>query len=538
MSGTSTHAPAAVGRDDRPPTHDIHAVPRAEAERQHDPTPVLDALLRYRERDYLAFHTPGHKRGTGAARKLREALGAALDVDLCLMPGFEDSRQRGGYLPAAERLAADAWGTSRAFFLTNGSSGGLHTLAVALAPPGSVVVTPRNAHKALLGGLLFSGATPRYVEPEIDPEWGVPLNVPAERFASALAESPAAAAVFVSSPSYNGCCADVTGIVRSAGDTVVAVDQAWGAHLRFCDALPPDAVSQGADAFVTSIHKMLSGVSQASLIGAQGRRVDLERLAAIVRLFASTSMLVPILASIDAARSQMMTDGERLWSTAVELAETARARLSATPGVRCMGAEILARRSVSDFDRTRLTVSLAELGWAGYELEWELRRRYRIAVEAADALNIVMNVSHADTAQTTGRLVTALTDIAARGPLLRDDGRSDRGRKDRGGPHSARAALSLTLPPFSRLLMTPREAYFAASRAVPLRDCVGEVCAEMATPYPPGVPVIGPGEEITAELVAYLMEAGRRGLAIQGPQDPTLATLRVVAGESRAGPAR
>jgi arginine decarboxylase len=482
-----------------------------------DRTPVLDGLLLYRERDYLPFHMPGHKRGLGAVPGLREALGAALDVDLPLTPGFEDTRQRAGYLAQAEELAAAAWGADRAFFLTNGSSGGLHTLALALAPPGSVVVAPRNAHLSLIHGLILSGATPVYVEPEIDPEWGVALNVAADRFAAALAAHPQAAAVFVSSPSYNGCCADLDAIVAAARDAgaAVAVDQAWGSHLRFCSALPADAVTQGADALVTSIHKLTSGVSQASLIAAQGDRIDLDRLGTFTNMMRSTSMLVQILASIDAARMQMATGGEELWSRAVELAESARERLHHIPGLRCMGAEMTEHASVADLDRTRLTVSAADLGWAGYELEWELRERYRIAIETADSLGIVMNITYADTPQSMERLVTALSEIAARGPL-------------QGSAAAARASLRLTPPPFSRLVMTPRAAFFAAARTLPLRSCGGHVSAEVVTPYPPGVPVLGPGEEISADVVAFLDEVRRRGLAVHGPHDPSLATLRIV----------
>jgi arginine/lysine/ornithine decarboxylase len=229
----------------------------------------------------------------------------------------------------------------------------------------------------------------------------------------------------------------------------------------------------------------------------------------------STSMLVPILASIDATRRQMVEDGEALWSRAVELAEEARGRLSAVPGLRCMDDGILARESVADLDRTRLTVSAADLGWAGYELEWELRERYHIAVETADSIGIVMNITYADTAELLQRLVWALTEIAARGPLT-------------GEAHKTRAGLHLAPPPFARLAMTPRAAFFGETRALPLRECVGQVGAEVVTPYPPGVPVLGPGEEITADLVEYLAEVRRRGLAVHGPHDPTLATLRVV----------
>ena len=380
-------------------------------------TPVLDGLRLYGERAYLPFHTPGHKLGVGAPEGLRETLAKGMEVDLCLMPGFEDSRKRGGYLLAGERLAAAAWSVDRAFFLTNGSSGGLHTLALALAPEGTTVIVPRNAHRALLAGLILSGAQPVFLQPEIDPEWGIPLNVSPAVFAAALAEHREAATVFVSSPSYNGLCADVRKIATTAHaqGATVAVDEAWGAHLPFCTLLPKDALSQGADVIVTSVHKLLSGTSQASLIAAQGERVDLGRVAALVDMLRSTSMLVPILASIDCARMQMATEGEQLWARAVELADGGRAQLRRVPGLRCLGEEIVERSSVADYDPTRLTVSAADLGWAGYELEWELRESYGIAVESADALNIVMNVTHADTAESVARLVFALKDIAARG---------------------------------------------------------------------------------------------------------------------------
>lgn len=487
-------------------------------------TPVLDGLVQYLERDYLRFHTPGHKGGVGAPTELREVLSNGLGADLCLMPGFEDSRQQRGYLRAGERLAAAAWGTEQAFFLTNGSSGGLHTLALALAPEGTTVVAPRNAHKALLSGLILSGARPVFLQPEIDPEWGIALNVPALAFDAAMQAHPEAATVFISSPSYYGCCADVSAIAAAAHGrgTSVVVDQAWGAHLRFCTELPDDAISEGADVLVTSVHKLLSGVSQASLIAARGERVDLGRLSIIVDLLRSTSMLVPILASIDAARMQMVTEGESLWARAVELAESARARLRGVRGLRCMDDEILTRSSVAAFDRTRLTVSAADLGWAGYELEWELRESFHIAVESADAFNVVMNVTLGDTPDSVARLVGALEVVAARGI------RSRVGTSGDTTPAAMREALSLDPPPLARTMTTPRAAYFARARSLPLRESIGAVSAEMATPYPPGVPVLGPGEEITSEIVAYLEEARRRGLAVHGLQDPTMATVRVL----------
>lgn len=489
-------------------------------------TPILDGLRLYGDRGYLPFHTPGHKLGVGAPEGLREVLAKGMAVDLCLMPGFEDSRKHGGYLPEGERLAAEAWGAERAFFLTNGSSGGLHTLALALAPEGATVIVPRNAHRALLAGMILSGARPVCLQPEIDPEWGFALNVPAALFAAALERHPEAATVFVSSPSYNGLCADVREIATTAHarGAAVVVDEAWGAHLPFCTLLPDDALSQGADVIVTSVHKLLSGTSQASLIAARGERVDLARLAALVDMLRSTSMLVPILASIDAARMQMATEGQQLWARAVGLAETARSQLCRVPGLRCLGVDILERESVTAFDPARLTVSAADLGWAGYELEWELRESFGIVVESADALNVVMNVTHADTAESVATLVAALREVAARGQAPAAGSSGDARLAQ------TRDSLSLPLPPLPRSVLTPRVAFFAAARSIALRESVGAVSAEMATPYPPGVAVLCPGEEISAEVVAYLEEARRRGLALHDLQDATAETVRVVDG--------
>jgi lysine decarboxylase len=483
-------------------------------------TPYLDAMLRYRDAGFTPFSTPGHKLGKGAPSGMVAAFGLPLlQVDIPMAGGIEDTRESTHLLQAAERLAAEAYGADECHFLVNGSTSGVQALVMTLAGPGDTVIIPRNSHKSVLAGLIFSGAMPYYVEPPIDPLWGVPLNVRVEDVQAALRAVPGATALFVTSPTYNGFGADlrrIAGLVHDAGLPFV-VDQAWGPHFRFCSLLPDDAMSAGADAAVASTHKLISGLTQSSVLMANAARINLPRLAGIVKMTQSTSPQTLMYVSIDAARAQMATEGERLWSQALELAGWARERIGRIEGLRCLGDECLREPGVAAFDATRLTVSACDLGHSGWQLETILRDDYRIAVEAADPLNIVLNVTHGDSKQDVERLVSALADYAAR-------------YRERAGDAAAcgHEHLLIKLPPFTRQMLSPHDAFFAHSVALPLRECLGRVSAEIVTPYPPGIPVLGPGEEIGPHTVEYLEEAGARQLHVHGPEDVTLTTLRVV----------
>jgi len=479
-------------------------------------TPYIDALLAHRSRGLVPFATPGHKLGKGAPAVMREAFGPALlAVDVAMAGGVEDTRESTALVRSAEDLAAAAWGGDRCFFLVNGSTSGVHAVLLALAGPGDGIILPRNAHKSVQAALIFSGAVPHYVEPVVDPVWGIPLTVPPERVAAVVEAHPEARAVVVVSPSSNGVCAALDTIAghAHAGAMPLVVDQAWGPHLRFCSRLPLDAMSAGADAMVTSTHKLISGLTQSSVLVARDGRVRLAHLESIVKMTQSTSPQVLIYASIDAARAQMATAGEALWSRAVDNAGWLRERLAPLRGVRVLSDEILEHAGVADLDRTRVTVSACDLGLSGYELETMVRDRYGIAVEAADPLNVLLNVTYGDSRADVAQFAAAMADIAAR-------------RRDAGALSCATPLASW--PQSGRPVMTPRDAFFARSEAIPVEHASGRVSAEMMAPYPPGIPVIAPGEEVSDEIAAYLAEASLRGMHIHGPEDLTLKTLRVV----------
>jgi arginine decarboxylase len=484
-------------------------------------TPYLDAALRYRATGYTPFHTPGHKLGKGAPGGLRELLGdACLQADVAMAGGVEDTRESTHLIRLAEDYAAEAWGSDRCWFLVNGSTSGIHALVLTLCGPGDEVIIPRNAHKSMLAGLIFSGAIPVYLEPAVDPLWGIPLTVSAEAARRALDAHPAAKALFVTSPTYNGLGSDLAAVATAAHAAGVpfVTDQAWGPHLRFSPELPVDAMTAGADAAVVSTHKLISGITQTSVLMARAERLNLARLDSMVAMTQSTSPQVLMYASIDAARQQMATQGAELWHGAIELAGWARAKLNELPGVRCLGEETLALRDVASFDPTRLTISCCDSGHSGYQLETILRDDYRIAVEAADPLNVVLNVTYGDSREDVERLVAAFADYVQRF-----------GEGAGGGGSAACSGLLAHPPAFTRQVLSPREAFFAPSLALPLAECGGRVSAEMVTPYPPGIPVLGPGEEISAEIVAYLQEGAATQLKVHGPEDRTLRSLRVVA---------
>jgi arginine/lysine/ornithine decarboxylase len=474
--------------------------------------PIVEALDRVRSSGTVAFSTPGHKGGLAVDEQFRALVGADfLSADIWLNTTDLDAIQRD-----AESLAAHAWGADRTFFLTNGSSAGNHAALLALLNPGDEVIVSRDVHTSLLTALVLTGATPVYVAPRVHPGFDVALGPDPGAVADALDAHPAARLVVLTSPSYWGVAAETDAIAAVAHlrDVPLYVDEAWGPHLAFHPMLPRSAMASGADVAVTSPHKLLNGVSQAAILNARGPRIDMGRLAATVRMGQTTSPLMPILASLDACRRQMAMDGQHMLDRALGLAQDARDRIGAIPGLAVVDGARLGLPP-DRYDATRLVIDVQRLGITGFEAERNLRERFSVAVEMSDLIGIVCLVTVSDTAARIDRLVTALATIA--------------GERDPGAVvlvTPTRSAGAVTAP--GEQVLTPREAFFAPMRAVPLAAAVGEIAAELVVPYPPGIPVLAPGERISAEKITYLAEVARRGGCVRGAADPRLATIRVV----------
>jgi arginine decarboxylase len=478
-------------------------------------TPYLDALLEYVKDKTLPFHVPGHKQGRGMHPKLREWLGDPhLALDLTEVLGLDNLSQPKGVLKKAQELAAKAYGVDYSYFLVNGSSSGVHSMIMAACNPGDKVLIPRNAHKSAFASLIFSGAVPVYLMPEFDQTLQIDHTITCETLKNGLKENPDAKAVMVISPTYYGAAADIESLVRIAHDheKVVLVDEAWGPHFHFHPNLPMAATDAGADLVVNSTHKLLSSLTQSSLLHLSGDRVDRARLEAVLRFFMTTSPSCLLLASIDACRMQMATEGEKLLARAIALAESVRERLNKIPGVQCIDRSIVGKPGVHALDPTRLAVSLTELGYTGYEVEEILRREYNVQIELSDLFHVVALVTIGDSEEEVDQLVKGIEGIA----------------KSPQKPDGVFKKKEVKLPDWPPLKLSPRDAFVASHETIPIQEAVGRISVELITTYPPGIPTVVPGEMFTKDVIDYLLIEQEAGSRITGVADPTLQTVRVV----------
>ncbi|HET9860743.1 MAG TPA: DegT/DnrJ/EryC1/StrS family aminotransferase [Nocardioidaceae bacterium] len=459
--------------------------------------PLFDAYLRAVTGHRRSFTIPGHKGRP-------DLVGPLATWDVPLYGGLDEVKQTHGRLAEAERRAAGLWGADFCRFSVGGATHGNQALALAVTRPGEPVVVPRTLHRSLLVGLVLSGAVPVWVRPDVDPELGLPLGVRADQVADALARQPRATAVFTGDPSYVGTIGETAAVAEVAHrhGIPLVVDAAWGAHFGFHPRLPAHALGLGADALVTSVHKALPGQSQAALVLARTRRIDPGRLDAAVEATATTSPAGSTLASIDASRALLARDGETLLDALLDRVARARATLIAIDGVRVLAGD--------DVDPAKLVVLLPGTGADGNRVERDLLAA-GLPVEMADRDTLVPMLTLADGDAEVDALVETIGAAVARhhGPTRKPAG-----------------AAAWTVSPVTEC--SPRDAYFADHLTVPAAEAVGCTSAELVAPYPPGIPVLAPGERITEEALTALLAARDSGTRIAYAADPSLSTLRVV----------
>ena len=435
-------------------------------------------------------------------------------LDLC--PGLGDlDGDASSAQGQAQALAAEAYGADRSFFLVNGSTAGNQVMLMATCHPGDVVLTSRNTHKSIVAGFVVSGTRPVYIHPQLDPESHIAHGITPEQVEEGLEAHPEARAVLIVSPTYYGACSDVAGIAEVAHHYGVPllVDEAWGAHFPFHPALPAHAMSVGADMSVTGVHKLIGGFTQASILHVQGPLVDHDRVEVVTGMVQSTSASTLLRASLDVARMQMATEGEELLAEVIALADEARDAINSHPRLSCLGKDLIGKHGVVALDHTRLVVNVTATRQTGYEVADRLFAEHDVVVEMADFANVLANVTIGHRPADLVQLIESLLTIA-----------------DDAHPHRLRPIgfVEEALRVAPEQVLSPTEAFHARQERVPLDQSVGRVSAEMAATYPPGIPVLVPGERLTDLLVAHLKAQINAGGRIVGPADRRLATIQVV----------
>ena len=494
------------------------SAPGALSDDEQPTAPYLDAVVAYAFRGTARYHVPGHKGGPGADPGVRKAIGVdalAADVPL-LIHGIDVGPEPRPY-ERAERLAAEAYGAARTWFLTNGATQGNHALCLAIAPLGARMVVQRNAHASVVDGLVLSGGLPRFVAPEYDEELGITHCVTPAALEAALRDADQPRAALVTSPTYYGMAADIAGLaeVAHAAGVPLLVDQSWGPHFGFHEALPPTALSQGADAMLTSTHKTAGSLTQSAMLHVgRGELIDAGAIARAIRLLRSTSTSSLLLLSLDGARRQLALHGEQLLHETLEALGVARAKLATIPGVALVDDSLVGAAGVAAYDPMRIVIDVRGTGRTGYEIADALRRSYDTHVELPTQATIVFIVGLGETVAALRRLAGDVEEVVKR--IAR--------------PGVTAAIVGPATMLHNEMAVSPRDAFLGDAEPVAVGDSVGRISCESIASYPPGIPALLPGERISAETVGYLSELAATGARLHGASDPEFRTINVLRG--------
>lgn len=475
-------------------------------------TPLLDALSQYHDKGVAPFDVPGHKHGKGLT-ELADFLGKkVLEVDVNSMKPLDNLNKPTGVIKEAEELAADAYSADYACFLVNGTTSSVQGMIMTVCKPGDKIILPRNVHKSVINALILSGSIPIYIQPEINEKLGIAMGISYKSVERAIKENPDAKAILIINPTYYGATSDIKKIAELAHNYNIAVlvDEAHGAHFAFNNELPGSAISLGADIVAVSSHKTGGSLTQSSMILSNEGLVKAEEIRTSVELTQTTSASYLLMTSLDVARKNLALNGEKLLDKTLQLSRYARDEINKIKPFYAFGKELINENGVYDFDETKLGINVSELGLTGFEVYDLLRDEYNIQVELGDVNNILAIVSIGDNKESIDKLICALKDIS---------------EKYRGTKIEIDKTPILENP---EVVLAPREAYYTTKKEVPLSSTEGLISGEFIMAYPPGIPIIIPGERITKYMINYVEVLKRQKALIQGPEDDDIKFIKVL----------
>jgi arginine/lysine/ornithine decarboxylase len=479
-------------------------------------TPLIDALKACTTRSHAPFYTPGHKRGAGISPLLTDLIGKdVFRADLTELAELDNLFTPQSVILAAQELAAEAFGAEKTWFLVNGSTCGIEAAILATCRMGEKIILPRNVHSSVISGLILSGAIPIFINPVYNSDLDIAYSITPEALKAALVQHPDTKAVLIVYPTYNGICGNLPAFVHLTHqyNIPLIVDEAHGAHFHFHSQLPISALTAGADLTVQSIHKTLGAMTQASMLHFQGKRIDIDRVNKALQLVQSTSPSFILLASLDAARQQMAIHGEKLISQTLYLAEEARIKINQIPGLSTPLINSKKSPGFMDLDQTRLTVNVSKIKFTGFASEEILDKKFHVTPEFSSWQNLTFIISLGNTKTDIQKLIQGLNNLTHVIPLTSECQPCN----------NINDAIIASI-----MSISPREAFFANSEVIPIAETQERICAEIICPYPPGIPVLMPGEIITKSALEYLQEIQNMGGFISGCADETLQTVKVV----------
>lgn len=472
--------------------------------------PIYEALERFREMRVVPFDVPGHKHGKGNP-ELTAFLGEkCVGVDVNSMKPLDNLCHPISVIREAEILAADAFGASHAFLMVGGTTSSVQSMVLSCCKLGDKIILPRNVHRSVINSLVLCGAIPVYVNPEVDCRLGISLGMSRDQVKKAIEENPDAVAVLVNNPTYYGICSDIRAIVKMAHEAgmLCLADEAHGTHFYFGDNMPVSAMKAGADMAAVSMHKSGGSLTQSSLL-LIGENVSERHVRQIINLTQTTSGSYLLMSSLDISRRNLALRGKEVFRKVIEMAEYAREEINAIGGYYAYGREMINGDSIFDFDPTKLSVHTRDIGLAGIEVYDILRDEYDIQIEFGDIGNILAYLSIGDRMQELERLVSALAEIRRRY------------KKDPAGLLSQEY-----IDP--EVVCSPQSAFYSNKKSIPIKESAGQVCSEFVMCYPPGIPILAPGERITDGILEYIEYAKAKGCSMTGPEDPDINYINVL----------
>lgn len=475
--------------------------------------PIYEALENFRKMRVVPFDVPGHKRGRGNPELVALLGEKCVGMDVNSMKPLDNLCHPISVIREAEELTAEAFGAAHAFLMVGGTTSAVQAMILSVAKRGDKIILPRNVHRSVMGAMVLCGAVPVYVNPECDSRLGIPLGMKVSEVEKAIKANPDAKAILVNNPTYYGICSDLRSIVKLAHQhgMLCLADEAHGTHLYFGENLPISAMAAGADMAAVSMHKSGGSLTQSSVL-LTGPAMNEGYVRQIINLTQTTSGSYLLLSSLDISRRNLALRGKEAFAGVVEMAEYARREINNIGGYYAYSRELINGDSIYDFDVTKLAVNTLDIGLAGIEVYDLLRDEYDIQIEFGDLGNLLAYLSIGDRQRDIERLVGALSEVRRRF-----------GKKDK-----ANLMKQEYIDP--QVAVSPQDAFYADKESLPLRETEGRVCSEFVMCYPPGIPILAPGERITGPILDYIEYAKEKGCSMTGPEDPDILHLNVLKG--------